>query len=133
MVCILNLDASTFPWTTACSPYTMTFPGAETMKGGIMGDDCFLSIAGARVEVDVVPEGMAEPNCAGIESMGECSSVCVECDDVLRGWRLPVLGLTIITSWLRRASIPVASRGASNVFLRILPLVAIPKKRGWSR
>lgn len=34
---------STLPWTTACSPKTMTLPGAETIKGGIIGDDCFLS------------------------------------------------------------------------------------------
>jgi hypothetical protein len=62
----------------------MTFPGAETMKGGIMGDDCFLSSAGARFEVEVVLEGIAEANCAGMDSMGECSGVCVEYD-VLRG------------------------------------------------
>lgn len=30
----------TFPCTTACSPKTITFPGAETMKAGIIGDDC---------------------------------------------------------------------------------------------
>jgi hypothetical protein len=76
---------STFPWTTACSPYTMTFPGAETMKGGIIGDDCFLSSAGVRLEVDVVAEGIAEANCAGMESTGDCLGVWVECDDVLRG------------------------------------------------
>lgn len=50
----------TFPWTTACSPYTMTFPGADTMKGGIMGDDCLRSNRGAPLVVDVVVEGIAE-------------------------------------------------------------------------
>ena len=34
----------TFPCTTACSPHTMTFPGAETMKAGIMGLDFLRSI-----------------------------------------------------------------------------------------
>lgn len=29
--------ALTLPWTTACSPKTMTLPGAETMKAGIIG------------------------------------------------------------------------------------------------
>lgn len=29
--------ALTLPWTTACSPKTMTFPGAETMNAGIIG------------------------------------------------------------------------------------------------
>lgn len=33
----------TLPWTTACSPKTMTLPGAETIKVGIIGVDCFLS------------------------------------------------------------------------------------------
>jgi hypothetical protein len=107
----------------------MTFPGAETMKGGIIGDDCFLSIAGARVEVEVEVEGIAEANCAGMGSMGECSGVCVECDDVLRGWRLPVLGLAIILG--TSCKYPSRLPGASKVFLRVLPLVAIPKRRGW--
>lgn len=30
----------TFPCTTACSPYTMTLPGADTMNEGIIGVDC---------------------------------------------------------------------------------------------
>ena len=72
----------------------MTLPGAETMKGGIMGDDCFLSIAGAPFGFDVASEGMAEANCTGIDSMSECSGVWVECDDV-RGWRLAVYGLAM--------------------------------------
>jgi hypothetical protein len=63
----------------------MTFPGAETMKGGIMGDDCFLSSPGARPEVDVVADGIAEASCAGMEFTGDCSGVCVECDAVLCG------------------------------------------------
>lgn len=29
--------ALTLPWTTACSPKTMTLPGAETMNAGIIG------------------------------------------------------------------------------------------------
>lgn len=33
----LRTGALTLPWTTACSPKTMTFPGAETMKAGIIG------------------------------------------------------------------------------------------------
>lgn len=37
-----------FPWTTACSPYTMTFPGAEVMKAGFMGDEDFLASPGIR-------------------------------------------------------------------------------------
>ncbi len=37
-----------FPWTTACSPYTMTFPGAEVMKAGFMGDEDFLASPGVR-------------------------------------------------------------------------------------
>jgi hypothetical protein len=33
----------TFPCTTACSPYTITLPGAETIKAGIMGLDVLRS------------------------------------------------------------------------------------------
>lgn len=36
----------TFPWTTACSPHTMTLPGAETMKAGAIGLECLRSILG---------------------------------------------------------------------------------------
>lgn len=32
------------PCTTACSPYTMTFPGADTIKAGASGEECFLCI-----------------------------------------------------------------------------------------
>ena len=46
-----------FPWTTACSPYTMTFPGAEVMKAGFMGDEDFLASPGTR-ELD---EALAFP------------------------------------------------------------------------
>lgn len=33
------------PYTTACSPNTMTFPGADTIKAGAIGDDVFRFIA----------------------------------------------------------------------------------------
>lgn len=33
-----------FPCTTACSPKTITFPGADTINGGIIGEDCFLTM-----------------------------------------------------------------------------------------
>lgn len=33
-----------FPCTTACSPYTMTFPGADTIKAGASGEEDFLCI-----------------------------------------------------------------------------------------
>ena len=73
----------------------MTLPGAETMKGGIMGEDCFLCSAGAPfaagVAVAVAAEGSLEANCAGIVSMGECSGVWVACDDVVRGARLATI------------------------------------------
>jgi hypothetical protein len=39
-----------FPYTTACSPNTITFPGAETMNGGIMGIEFLL---GERGGLDV--------------------------------------------------------------------------------
>jgi hypothetical protein len=53
----------------------MTLPGAETMKGGIIGDDCFLSSTGAPFGFVEVIEGILEANCAGIDSMGEGSGV----------------------------------------------------------
>ena len=69
------------PCTTACSPYTMTLPGAETMKGGIMGDDCFRSKVGAPFLAAMVAGGRLPANWAGIEVM----AVCVECEDVVSG------------------------------------------------
>jgi len=32
-------------WQSACSPKTMTFPGADTMNVGAIGNETFLSIA----------------------------------------------------------------------------------------
>ena len=34
------------PWTTACSPNTMTLPGADTMKVGAMGEEALRVIVG---------------------------------------------------------------------------------------
>jgi hypothetical protein len=65
----------------------MTLPGAETMNGGIMGVDCLRKSAGAPVAREVPVADMLESSCAGIESIGDCSGVWVECDDVLRGFR----------------------------------------------
>jgi hypothetical protein len=62
----------------------MTLPGAETMKGGIMGDDCLRNNPGVPFDREVPFAGMVDSNCAGMESMGECSGVWVECDDVRR-------------------------------------------------
>lgn len=60
----------------------MTLPGAETMKGGIMGDDCFLLSVGAPSCRRAATEGSVGANCAAIESAGEWSGVWVECEDV---------------------------------------------------
>jgi hypothetical protein len=42
-----------------------------------MGDDCFRCMAGLAAGAPVC--GIWESNCAGIESMGDCSGVCVAC------------------------------------------------------
>ena len=57
----------------------MTFPGADTMKGGIIGDDCFLFKAGATCFVEGTTEGILEVNWARVVSIdgfsGECSGI----------------------------------------------------------
>jgi hypothetical protein len=58
----------------------MTLPGADTMKGGIMGEDFFRSRAGAPScttvgSSDAKREGM-------VVSAGEGSGVCVACEEV---------------------------------------------------
>lgn len=58
----------------------MTLPGADTMKGGIIGDDCFRFMAGATFVVEATVEGISGANCARADSTGECSGVCVDCD-----------------------------------------------------
>jgi hypothetical protein len=65
----------------------MTFPGADTIKGGIMGDDCFLFRAGTPLFAEISSTGSSEDNWADMVSMGEGSRVCVECDEVVRGSR----------------------------------------------
>ena len=68
----------TFPCTTACSPYTMTLPGAETIKGGIMGVDCFLRSAGLPLTSGMTGTDTSRADCVG-EVSGDCSGVWVEC------------------------------------------------------
>lgn len=58
----------------------MTLPGADTIKGGIMGDDCLRSNRGLPLVVVVVVEDIADVSCAGMVSTGDCSGVCVPCD-----------------------------------------------------
>ena len=41
------------PKTAACSPKTMTFPGADTMNAGAIGDETFLAIA---LDARLMPE-----------------------------------------------------------------------------
>jgi len=47
----------------------MTFPGAETMKAGIIGDDCF------RLITEVPLAGRTGSSCEGMLSMGDESGV----------------------------------------------------------
>lgn len=60
----------------------MTFPGAETMKAGIIGDDCFRFNAGAPLA------GSVGGNCNGMVSMGEGSGVWVACETLRDGLRV---------------------------------------------
>ena len=55
------------------------------MKGGIIGDDCFLFMAGARFVVAGTADDILELNCARAESTGEGSGVGIDCD-VERCW-----------------------------------------------
>jgi hypothetical protein len=47
------------------------------MKGGIMGVDCFLRIAGLSMASETTGTGISESKCDG-EVLGECSGVWVE-------------------------------------------------------
>ena len=60
----------------------MTLPGADTIKGGIMGDDFFLSSDGTPSEAGLTAVGSSEANWVGMVSMGERSGVWVPCDEV---------------------------------------------------
>jgi hypothetical protein len=63
----------------------MTFPGAETIKGGIIGEDCFRRKAGAPFVAGVDMMGSSDSNCERIVSTGECSGVWVPFEKVVRG------------------------------------------------
>lgn len=63
----------------------MTLPGAETMNGGIMGDDCFLFRAGATLGAEDTIEGILEGNWARAGSTGKVSGVDEDCE-VERCW-----------------------------------------------
>jgi hypothetical protein len=65
----------------------MTLPGADTIKGGIMGDDCFLFRAGTPVFTAASAIDNSGDRSAAMVSMGEGSGVCVECDEVVCGSR----------------------------------------------
>jgi hypothetical protein len=62
----------------------MTFPGADTIKGGIMGEDCFLFKAGVPFFSIFATVGNSDASCADIVSTGDCSGVCVEWVEVVR-------------------------------------------------
>lgn len=70
----------------------MTLPGADTMKGGIMGDDCFLARTGAPFCLNVATAGMVGANCAAIESTGDASGEGVGKEDVEGEYRLAASG-----------------------------------------
>jgi hypothetical protein len=61
----------------------MTLPGAETMKGGIMGVDCLRCSAGAPLVRASPLVGIPASTCAGMMSTGDCWGVWVESEDVL--------------------------------------------------
>lgn len=63
----------------------MTFPGADTIKGGIMGDDFFLSSAGAPMRSMGATSGSSALNWEDMVSTGEDSGVWVPCDEVRGG------------------------------------------------
>jgi hypothetical protein len=56
----------------------MTLPGAETIKGGIIGVDCFLRSAGLPLTSETAGTDMLSSDCVG-EVSGDCSGVWVEC------------------------------------------------------
>jgi len=62
----------------------MTLPGAETMKGGIIGDDCFRSSGGVPFVVGVTVRGISKANCAGDVSVYECLDIWAACDEMIR-------------------------------------------------
>lgn len=51
----------------------MTLPGAETIKGGIMGEDCFRTIFGAPLVAGTGAAGIVGESWMGEASMGERS------------------------------------------------------------
>ncbi len=58
-----------FPWTTACSPYTMTLPGAEVIKAGFIGDEGFrvdLGLCGDSVPLAIFFERSGISDVEGI-------------------------------------------------------------------
>ena len=64
------------PWTTACSPYTIVLPGAETRKGGASGLECLRSCMGIRLV----------PFAAGVLVpfvVGSTTVTCFDCRRVL--------------------------------------------------
>ena len=63
----------------------MTLPGADTMNGGIIGDDCFLFRAGATCVVEGTVDGILAGDGVRAEPTGECSGVGMDCD-VERCW-----------------------------------------------
>ena len=120
-------ERCTLPCTTACSPYTMTLPGADTMNGGIIGDDCFLFKRGLG-DVEGAGEDIWEVNCARRGSAGEVSEAEEECDTE-RCWCVSV------TADPNQLQLPESkylcnwcfhSRGEAKLALRALPFTAMP-------
>lgn len=66
----------TLPCTTACSPYTMTLPGADTIKAGARGDDTLRACSLRGDERDVLVEA---------DRTGDRSSSDDECEPLATG------------------------------------------------
>jgi hypothetical protein len=67
-----DIDAAmaALPWTTACSPKTITFPGAEVMKGGIIGVEALRSMVGLRASSPfILPFGFLATTSSSLEEV----------------------------------------------------------------
>ena len=103
----------------------MTFPGADTMKAGIKGDDCFRFSGVER----------AGSNCEGMVLLGDGSGVWVACE-MLRGnlrvsaRRVGQRGLRLVRYTKSKGRGAPSLPGGSWALLRTLPLAAMSARSG---
>lgn len=132
----------TLPYTTECSPKTITLPGAETIKGGAMGADalrcdrvrwCPLPLTGDTLPLDSAPSAIwtaLETLNGSSAGVGRCNVMTISsCYLTVRAGVLEARGAEVASE---KIVVVVGARGSKYANAELL-YASINVKRGVKR